>query len=84
MMKCRCEYGNSKQNDRENRSHCSSASLAKFKANEAGVDVCAKSIGVESRASPVLGTASFAQYERLYGSKMSIKRARSLLAMNFQ
>ncbi len=51
--------GNSKQIDWENHLRCPGACSTKFKANEAGVDAGAKSLGVKSRAFPALGTASF-------------------------
>ncbi len=53
--------GNSKQIDWENRLSCPGACSTKFKANEAGVDAGAKSLGVKSCASPTLGKASFAR-----------------------
>jgi DNA-binding CsgD family transcriptional regulator len=44
-------HGNSKQIDRENCSRCARASLAKFKANEVGVDVGDKLLSVQPRLS---------------------------------
>jgi len=44
-------HGNSKQSDWENRSRYFRVSLARFKANEAGVDARDKSFNVQPRVS---------------------------------